>query len=87
MADILELQKKFKDLTDKRDKLSSEKIQLETKISVAKEDLKKDFQTLEVDFKVTTLEEAELALKTLEDEIDTKLVECEEFIKKFEGDL
>ena len=78
------LQERFKELVDKRDKLLNEKIQLETKVSVAKEDLKKEYELLKSEFNISSVEEAQDTLLSLEKEIGTKLNECEEYLKGFE---
>ena len=79
-----DIQEKFKALVESKEKLSSEKIQLETKISVAKDELKTQYEALKKTYNVETLEEAESLLKKLESEITEKVTECEEFLKEFE---
>lgn len=81
---IKNTQERFKELVEKRDKLSSEKIQLETRKSVAQAELEKQQTQLKEEFGVEDLDSAKALLAEFESEIDSGLTECEEFLKKFE---
>lgn len=81
---ITDMQERFKVLVTKKEALSKEKIQLDTKITICEKDIEEKLKELETTYGVKTFEEAKVLLDSLESEISTEMSECEEFLKKFD---
>ena len=82
--DNVALQERFKSLVEKKDEISRKVIELKTKESVAQESLKSMMEKLKTEFNVESIEEAEALLKTMTEEVQGVVEECEAFLKEFE---
>lgn len=73
-----EMKERFRELTEKRDKLKEEQVELSGKLSVLKEREGALLKELKEKYNLSTLEEAESEVQRLSEEIETALAKAEE---------
>lgn len=73
-----EMKERFRELTEKRDKLKEEQVELSGKLSVLKEREGALLKELKEKYNLNTLEEAETEVQRLSDEIEEALAKAEE---------
>lgn len=73
-----EMKERFRELTEKRDKLKEEQVELSGKLSVLKEREGALLKELKEKYNLSTLEEAETEVQRLSDEIEEALAKAEE---------
>lgn len=72
-----ELKKRYAELVSKRDELKTEKVRLESRLAVAKENQAKAMKELEDSFGVKTIEEAKELYQKKKEEIEAEINKCE----------
>ena len=75
---------RFEKLVSKRDALSSEKIQLETRGQMLKQEIQKTTEKLK-EFGVSTLQEASQKVQEMESALSKEMAEIEEALSKFDS--
>ena len=73
-----EMKERFRELTEKRDKLKEEQVELSGKLSVLKEREGALLKELKEKYNLNTLEEAETEVQRLSEEIEEALAKAEE---------
>lgn len=73
-----EMKERFRELTEKRDKLKEEQVELSGKLSVLKEREGALLKELKEKYNLSTLEEAEAEVQRLSEEIEEALAKAEE---------
>jgi hypothetical protein len=73
-----EMKERFRELTEKRDKLKEEQVELSGKLSVLKEREGALLKELKEKYNLNTLEEAETEVQRLSEEIERALAKAEE---------
>lgn len=73
-----EMKERFRELTEKRDKLKEEQVELSGKLSVLKEREGALLKELKEKYNLSTLEEAETEVRRLSEEIEEALAKAEE---------
>lgn len=73
-----EMKERFRELTEKRDKLKEEQVELSGKLSVLKEREEALLKELKEKYNLSTLEEAETEVQRLSEEIEEALAKAEE---------
>ena len=73
-----EMKERFRELTEKRDKLKEEQVELSGKLSVLKEREGVLLKELKEKYNLSTLEEAETEVQRLSEEIEEALAKAEE---------
>ena len=73
-----EMKERFRELTEKRDKLKEEQVELSGKLSVLKEREEALLKELKEKYNLSTLEEAETEVQRLSEEIERALAKAEE---------
>lgn len=73
-----EMKERFRELTEKRDKLKEEQVELSGKLSVLKEREEALLKELKEKYNLNTLEEAETEVQRLSEEIEEALAKAEE---------
>ena len=73
-----EMKERFRELTEKRDKLKEEQVELSGKLSVLKEREGALLKELKEKYNLSTLEEAETEVQRLSEEIEEALAKAEE---------
>lgn len=73
-----EMKERFRELTEKRDKLKEEQVELSGKLSVLKEREEALLKELKEKYNLSTLEEAETEVQRLSEEIEAALAKAEE---------
>lgn len=73
-----EMKERFRELTEKRDKLKEEQVELSGKLSVLKEREGALLKELKEKYNLSTLEEAETEVQRLSEEIEAALAKAEE---------
>ena len=73
-----EMKERFRELTEKRDKLKEEQVELSGKLSVLKEREEALLKELKEKYNLSTLEEAEIEVQRISEEIEAALVKAEE---------
>ena len=72
-----EMKERFRELTEKRDKLKEEQVELSGKLSVLKEREGALLKELKEKYNLSTLEEAETEVQRLSEEIEEALAKAE----------
>lgn len=72
------MKERFRELTEKRDKLKEEQVELSGKLSVLKEREEALLKELKEKYNLSTLEEAETEVQRLSEEIERALAKAEE---------
>lgn len=72
-----EMKERFRELTEKRDKLKEEQVELSGKLSVLKEREEALLKELKEKYNLNTLEEAETEVQRLSEEIEEALAKAE----------
>lgn len=72
-----EMKERFRELTEKRDKLKEEQVELSGKLSVLKEREEALLKELKEKYNLSTLEEAETEVQRLSEEIEEALAKAE----------
>lgn len=75
-----EMKERFRELTEKRDKLKEEQVELSGKLSVLKEREGALLKELKEKYNLSTLEEAETEVQRLSEEIEAALAKAEEIL-------
>lgn len=77
-----EMKERFRELTEKRDKLKEEQVELSGKLSVLNEREGALLKELKEKYNLNTLEEAETEVQRLSEEIEEALAKAEESLKE-----
>lgn len=77
-----EMKERFRELTEKRDKLKEEQVELSGKLSVLNEREGALLKELKEEYNLNTLEEAETEVQRLSEEIEEALAKAEESLKE-----
>ena len=72
-----EMKERFRELTEKRDKLKEEQVELSGKLSVLKEREEALLKELKEKYNLSTLEDAETEVQRLSEEIEEALAKAE----------
>lgn len=72
-----EMKERFRELTEKRDKMKEEQVELSGKLSVLKEREEVLLKELKEKYNLSTLEEAETEVQRLSEEIEAALAKAE----------